>query len=747
MNDAPRIDSLDHLQRLCESDTDRELWQCLAEGAALDMGIRPVNVVADTWRNSLQAIHWQRTRLVDSYPIHKSRDGLLMIEQEDAVDLANQTITDEINLYLDRLFGGKEDMPATKTKKPDPKTLEHFDDLLKRSLTPGAELQALKGKDATDDELLVAIKQAWRKPLVPGPRKYTVSTAHPQWDTAIWFDTISQSDVPSLSSKGGLITRVRDLLNINWTGEPATLETNGHVPETDKAKFETIKRKGKGKAILHPSTTSTSTPAGILANDPDAIVGPADDERADLGPIEDFLVSGMKDSPYQTRGEPSDDWLSELADSMNEEGQLQPCLVRPDGELIGGHTRWRAAQRLKWVTLQVRIVKCDDATARRLVLLDNAKRKDLSDRERCQAYCDLVDDYKSRGRTQLDVAKKLGIDETTLSNIVRLRSIPDVLWAHYEAKCLSIDQMRKLTVHAEREKFVAAFMSHLKAIGCDDEVPETGHFESAFDRGIESCFRPMQKDQYRDSGCLFKPNAIDRELLEIVEVERRWHGKVRMAANITLWNKLQKAAKAELKKAKQGAVQSTANLKAGAKAQAEAAQRNRQRYLEHSWDTAIARGIGKHFGGKLKKADAASLVRLNIYIESFGCNAMFDVDELIGDEAGFYECCQKRLVEFFDIDRGDWEACNSEDLRSLATWLGIDPAQHWRPTHQVLECCTEGELRQYLCDCELEPEGPIGKLLMIEQLLEAWPEEWVPNEFCLEQPKPKKPAKKKAKAK
>jgi ParB/RepB/Spo0J family partition protein len=488
---APRIESLEQLEELCKSDTDRQLWQCLVEGALVDMGLEPakpfLGIEQDPWRNALTAIQWERTRLVDTYPIDKSRDGLLMHEMEDARDHANQIVTSEINLFISRLFEGKEDMPATKTKKsPDPKTIETTDDVLKRSLKPGVEIQALHGKLATDDELLVAINQAWRRPLVPGPRKYTISTSHPTWQTAIWIDTISQTENPAYSSKGSLLGIVRDLLNIHFVEAPSAVE------------FTELKRNGKSRSIPHPSTTSTSTPAGILANDPDAIVGPADDERADLGPIEDFLVSGMKDSPYQTRGEPADDWLQELADSMNEEGQLQPCLVRPDGELIGGHTRWRAAQRLKWVTLQVRIVKCDDATARRLVLLDNAKRKDLSDRERCQAYCDLVEEYK------------VGIDETTLSNIVRLRAIPDDLWAHYEAKCLSIDQMRKLTVHAEREKFVTAFMSHLKAIGCDKEVPETGHFESAFDRGIESCFRPMQKDQYRDSGCLFKPNAIDR---------------------------------------------------------------------------------------------------------------------------------------------------------------------------------------------------------------------------------------------
>lgn len=799
--DAPRIENFRQFELLCETDTDRELWQCLAEGAALDVRGSLANVASDPWRNAIIALRWTREEYISRHSLSKGKEEPAYIEQEDALEAADQQLTDEINLYLSRLFGGKEFMdhvtnaPTIKSPKAKKPTTETDDELLARSLSYHGPFKAMQTNGATDDELLVEIRKRWRQAMVHGPRRYAVTVTDAVWGTAIWFDTTGQHGQPSLNcwekdlplrlqGKSPLLPAVRRVLEIPQKTETETTnhETNGHAEETDDRQFETLKAKGKSKAkeapevkapviecghcgtdvvealrstrtgkpkrVPHPSTTSTTTPSGILANDPDACAPEppldlGDDERAVLGPIVRFPIAKMTRSPYQTRAEPTPVWLRELADSMESEGQLQPCLVRPSGELIGGHTRCEAGKLLKWTELDVRIVECDDATARRLVLIDNAKRQDLTERARVQAYAELLADYKARGRTQAEMAAKLKIDETTLSNILRLQSLPDALWERYEAKGLSVDQIRFLAVHAARPKFVTAFLNYLeKNCFCKkDEQPENGHFDSAFERGIESAFRPMTKDTY-GRGCQFKPSEEEKKLLEIVDVKRRRYGGgvSKMAANVNLWNKLNQAAK---KKAKEKETAKTSKapdpkaLKAAARVQAERQAAQRTRALEECWHSARGMAIAEKFA-KPKRQDFPAAIRLRMFMIQVDHwrGGRVELDLLTSPEPEFIAAICADVHRWFE---GDGH-CDLETLELLVEWLQVDPVPFWQASKDLLDCCTADELQELAEDFDL-PENQTANNL-VEVLVEKWPAGHVPDLFVLTKPEPKKPTKK-----
>lgn len=117
--------------------------------------------------------------------------------------------------------------------------------------------------------------------------------------------------------------------------------------------------------------------------------------------------------------------LEELAQSLRQQGVLQPVLVRRDGRgyrLIAGERRWRAAQRAGLTELPVIIREASDAEAYELALVENIQRADLNPLEEAEAYRRLIDE---RRLTQEQVADRVGKDRSTVANSLRLLSLPN----------------------------------------------------------------------------------------------------------------------------------------------------------------------------------------------------------------------------------------------------------------------------------------------------------------------------------
>ena len=116
--------------------------------------------------------------------------------------------------------------------------------------------------------------------------------------------------------------------------------------------------------------------------------------------------------------------LAELADSIREQGVMQPILVRPvDGahfEIIAGERRWRAAEQagLREVPALVRSVP--DSAALALALVENIQREDLNPLEEAQGLARLIDEFKL---THDAAAKAVGRSRSAVTNLLRLTSL------------------------------------------------------------------------------------------------------------------------------------------------------------------------------------------------------------------------------------------------------------------------------------------------------------------------------------
>jgi ParB family chromosome partitioning protein len=126
-------------------------------------------------------------------------------------------------------------------------------------------------------------------------------------------------------------------------------------------------------------------------------------------------------SPYQARQVFDEAELHGLAQSIRENGLLQPISVRkkPDGryELIAGERRLRAAKLAEMDTIPALVHNYEDAQTAALGLLENMQRMDLNPFEQAQGLRDVIALW---GCTQAEAAKRLGMAQPTLANKLRL---------------------------------------------------------------------------------------------------------------------------------------------------------------------------------------------------------------------------------------------------------------------------------------------------------------------------------------
>ncbi|KAF0236770.1 MAG: chromosome partitioning protein ParB family, partial [bacterium] len=116
--------------------------------------------------------------------------------------------------------------------------------------------------------------------------------------------------------------------------------------------------------------------------------------------------------------------LNELAESIEENGLVQPILVRRKGvryQIIAGERRWRAAQKAKLLKISAIVREIPDDKLLELALVENIARQELNPIEEALAYQKFITTYKL---TQEQVARKVGKERSSVANIIRLLKLP-----------------------------------------------------------------------------------------------------------------------------------------------------------------------------------------------------------------------------------------------------------------------------------------------------------------------------------
>lgn len=175
------------------------------------------------------------------------------------------------------------------------------------------------------------------------------------------------------------------------------------------------------------------------------------------GELREIPVDLIQRGRFQPRRDMDPATLQELADSIRQQGVMQPVVVRPISEgrfeLIAGERRWRATQLAELDRIPAIIRDVPDDAAIAMALIENIQRENLNPIEEAFALQRLQEEF---GLTQTQVAEAVGKSRTTITNLLRLISLSEDVRVMLEHGDLEMGHGRAmLTLEPEQQMQVA----------------------------------------------------------------------------------------------------------------------------------------------------------------------------------------------------------------------------------------------------------------------------------------------------
>ena len=194
--------------------------------------------------------------------------------------------------------------------------------------------------------------------------------------------------------------------------------------------------------------TKTRSGRKALGRGLDALLGDTTGAAAPRpGGASNLAIADIDPGRYQPRRNFNKEEIRALAESIREQGVLQPVLVRPHPdapgryELIAGERRWQAAQRAGLHEIPALVRDLDNSTTLEVALVENIQRQDLSPLEEAAGYRRLIDEF---GHTQEALAGVVGKSRSHVANTLRLLGLPEEVKQLVESGELSAGHARAL---------------------------------------------------------------------------------------------------------------------------------------------------------------------------------------------------------------------------------------------------------------------------------------------------------------
>ena len=182
---------------------------------------------------------------------------------------------------------------------------------------------------------------------------------------------------------------------------------------------------------------------------------PVEEERADGDRISHIKVSLIDPKSDQPRKYFDKEALEQLAESITENGLLQPILVREYGDgryqIIAGERRFRASKIAGLSEIPAIVLEKDDKKAAQIALIENIQREDLNPLEEALAYKSLAEEYDM---TQEELSFKVGKSRSAIANMLRLLDLPDEVLTLVASKELSAGHARTILGLKNRDDMI-----------------------------------------------------------------------------------------------------------------------------------------------------------------------------------------------------------------------------------------------------------------------------------------------------
>jgi ParB family chromosome partitioning protein len=230
---------------------------------------------------------------------------------------------------------------------------------------------------------------------------------------------------------------------------------------------------------------------------------PSSIESADLIQINVGLIDP---NPFQPRRQFDPAEITALADSLRQHGMIQPVIVRSVGDryqLIAGERRLRAGVEAHLSEIPARVMDLDDRRVTELAMVENLQREDLNAIEKAIAFRDYLKTY---GGTQEALAKRLGVDRSTLSNLIRLLELPEEIQASVLDGSITQGHARALLGIADPDAQIAACLRVI------DERLSVRQTEALVATGEPTSAKPrVRKDPSHGPAASKAPHVLELE--------------------------------------------------------------------------------------------------------------------------------------------------------------------------------------------------------------------------------------------
>lgn len=227
-------------------------------------------------------------------------------------------------------------------------------------------------------------------------------------------------------------------------------------------------------------------------------INSAQDSNANqlIGNIIELPIDQIKINPFQPRTNFENDKISELANSIEQLGIIQPITVRKIGfksyQIISGERRFRAISFLKIKSIPAYIRIANDQQSLEMALVENIQRENLDPIEIALCYQRLIDEVML---TQDEMSVRVGKKRSTISNYLRLLKLDPIIQTGIRDDFISMGHGRTLVSVEEKEKQ----LKYYKKILSDSlSVRQTEKLISSNESSLKKIKKVISTDFYKN---------------------------------------------------------------------------------------------------------------------------------------------------------------------------------------------------------------------------------------------------------
>ena len=235
-------------------------------------------------------------------------------------------------------------------------------------------------------------------------------------------------------------------------------------------------------------------------------------------------IEQIDTNPYQPRRYFDESEIKALSESLKQHGMLQPVIVRAVGDryqLIAGERRFRAAKEALLDEIPARIMDLDDQRVCEIAMVENLQREDLGAIEKAAAFRAYLDQFNV---TQEELAEKLGLERSTISNFIRLLDLPEEVRKAVSMKTITMGHARALLALDGSEAQIVAMQ---RVIHESLSVRQT---EALVSTGEPTPSKPRPKKSDVETG---HEEPVERPE-HVIQFEKAFHERLGMLVQVKL---------------------------------------------------------------------------------------------------------------------------------------------------------------------------------------------------------------------